>query len=251
MGIRTNAELTRDFPVADDIDLAISVAKYDDLVVAGFLGDFGDFASLRPWLGGAVDAKAEVFAPPVAVYAGAAGTTTRYYAAVPHYPLPHGAGNAGAPLGKYLNFLSVSPPYGPPGTASGGHYDGERRVYGKHSTLTAVPLGAAALSPAIAADPTAVPPVLAKDAATVTITAPAAGVIEGVTFDIIESQVADGTGLFRLVAADVAPGAVVVDNGVGVNTYPAYGTRYVPRAHAEVGLGTDGVTPIYGPLTRA
>jgi hypothetical protein len=243
MGVRTNNELTQDFPKTPSATLQQSIYKFDNLVRAGFLGDYGDISSILTWFGGALTAIKESFTLGAPTYTGTAGTTERWYAVVPNYPLPYGVGNAGATDGQYLDFLGGSPPQGfPPASASlklgENAVSGVTRLYGPLSNVEALTDMAATLTSANYG----------------VVTTPAAGNIPGLLFDIISSTTGN-TGPWTVVALGVAHSTVVDDKGAAVSTAdPMYGATYTPRAYPEIGIDTT-VTPspglvVYGSLYR-
>jgi hypothetical protein len=234
MGVRSSQELAQDFPVATTAQLQASNYKFDNLIRAGFLGDFGDVSSGLTWLGTAMDALAETFTLAEPTFTGTAGTTTRYYAAVPNYPLEYGPGAASAANGQYLNFLGGSPPYGyPTASAQPGGADGVRRLYGPHTALDTVTLTSATLD--------------ANDY--VSIVLPAAKHLAGLLFDVVSS---DNAGNFFVVAIGVAPGATAHDKGPTAVVLPDqyYGRVYKLRAHAEIAYDTALSQTVYGSLYR-
>jgi hypothetical protein len=242
MGVRSTPELTTDFPVTPSATLQQSIYKFDNLIRAGFLGDYGDVESILPWFGAALVDIEESFAINAPTYTGTAGTTERWYAVVPNYPLPYGVGNAGAANGQYLDFLGGSPPQGyPPASASlklgQSASGGVSRLYGPLSNVEAVTDMAATLTSANYG----------------VVTTPAKH-IPGVLFDIIASTTGN-TGPWTVVAIGVAAATVVDDKGAAVSTAdPMYGATYTPRAYPEIGIDTT-VTPspglvVYGSLYR-
>lgn len=244
MYTRSTAQLAQDFPVASTASLLVTIPLFDSLVKQGFLGSWQELNQIIAEIGAAMAPLAEAYGGPTAVYTGAAGAVTRYYAVVPRYPLPYPYGSASLPSGNYLLSVPGTPPWGwPAASAAGlGGEGGVKVLWGIPGAKTTV---AATATPLTTAN-------------YVTITAPAAKYITGTTFDIIASIVS-ANGPYTLVANGVLPGAVFVDNGNA--TLPAntnYGLVYTPRAVAEVtydpnypvGAATGHGTIIYGPLTR-
>jgi hypothetical protein len=226
--------LTTDFPVDTVAHLQSSYQKLDYLTREGVLGDPFDYQSILPWLGAAMLAKAETFAAPTAAVVGAAGTTTRYYAVVPTYPLEYPDGAASLPYGRYLNFLGGKPPYGFPAASAISNVqntvEGSTRLYGPVSPLATVANTDATLSASNY----------------IALTMPAAKNLTGLLFDIVSS---DDNGNYFLVAVGVAPGATFDDTGA-VAGLELYGAAYNMRAYPEIGYDTASSTTIYGSLTR-
>jgi hypothetical protein len=75
MGVRSTPELTTDFPVTPSATLQQSIYKFDNLIRAGFLGDYGDVESILPWFGAALVDIEESFAINAPTYT---SRTTRF-----------------------------------------------------------------------------------------------------------------------------------------------------------------------------
>lgn len=130
------------FPVDTEADVNGTLGKLEQLVRDGVLTDpqvdqilygYADANGLYAGLYNTDPANLGYFvanaeaapASPTPVYTGAAGATTRYYAAQWAYPLVPGPGNAGAAAGKYLNWL--------PGKKAGGRPSSSAQLAGNES----------------------------------------------------------------------------------------------------------------------
>jgi len=223
------------FAIGNEAQAVSSMARFSQLVQTGMLSGQTLAQALNQVLG-FFDANADVIAAPVAVYSGAAGAVTRYYAAVPRYALVPGPG-----LGTQgaIQFLPGAPPEGR--TPNGGIGAGQTSLvamqsksgrsyrYGLMGARTTVANTAAVLTAAN----------------TVAITAPAAGaaqlVIGVATFDIVATDV-NGIGLYP-VALGVLAGAVVNDIGAPPSS------QYRKPVHAEVAKGPTSASVLYAPPT--
>ncbi len=239
----TIADSVLGFPATNEATAVASNTKLWNLISDGVITDKQIAQVLRVQLRPFWDANAEAVGTPTGAYTGTAGTTSRFYVAVPRYELNPGPGNGGSP--QFMNFTSGPPPEkrnNLPGTAN------VAPVYGGGTVQTSAfqPFG-----PPAGRDRTArfAPPgaavTVVDTAATlttanyVTVTAPAlpSGHIDSLlTYDIVAVSAATSFSPLYLVAKGVAPSATCVDNGSNVLE------SYVLPTHAEVAKGpTSGL----------